>query len=163
MGAHHFVVTSEKGWAKPLEHELDLIVSTTNCSEDYPLKDYLSLLTVHGKFVSVGLPEAPFPTIRAQDFMAQGALLGASHIGNKKEVLQMLDIAAKQNIKSWIQCVPLSEAGCKEVRRLPISFLFAAANDQDRLLRMSTRARHGTATCSPTLRMQSLLEEDIRA
>lgn len=114
MGAHHFVITSEKNWAEPLRHELDLIISTTNSSDDYPLQDYLSLLTVHGKFISVGIPEAPFPQMRCQDFTSQGAFLGASHIGNKNEALQMLELAAKQNIKSWIQPIKLSDAGCKQ-------------------------------------------------
>jgi alcohol dehydrogenase (NADP+) len=127
MGAHHFVVTSEKGWAEPLQHELDLIVATTNSRADYPLKEYLSLLTVRGKFISVGLPEVPFPELRAQDFTPQGALLGASHIGSKQEVLHMLDIAVKQNIKSWIQRVPLSEAGCKQVRQRTCSVWFQYA------------------------------------
>jgi alcohol dehydrogenase (NADP+) len=115
MGAKHFVSTSAKGWNEPLKYEFDLIVSTSNCDKDFPIHEYLSLLSVNGKFITVGLPEVPLPELRAQDFMAQGSSIGASHIGSKKEALQMLDIAAKHGLKSWIQPVKLSEAGCKEV------------------------------------------------
>ena len=49
------------------------------------------------------------------DFAPNGCYFGASHIGNRPEMLSMLDLAAKQNIKSWIQTVPISKEGCAEV------------------------------------------------
>jgi alcohol dehydrogenase (NADP+) len=115
MGADHFISTAVQGWNEPLRYELDLIVSTSNCDKDFPLKEYLSLLTVHGKFVNVGLPEVPLPELRVQDFIPQGASLTATHIGNKVEAVQMLQIAAEKGLKSWIQLVKLSEDGCKQV------------------------------------------------
>ena len=51
----------------------------------------------------------------AQDFAPNGCYIGASHIGNRPEMLAMFELASKQNIKSWIQTVPISEEGCKEV------------------------------------------------
>lgn len=50
----------------------------------------------------------------AQTFAGNGCSLGASHIGNRAEMLAMLDLASKQNIKSWIQKIPISEDGCRE-------------------------------------------------
>lgn len=50
----------------------------------------------------------------AQDFAPTGCYFGASHIGNRPEMLAMLDLASKQNIKSWIQTTDISEKGCAE-------------------------------------------------
>lgn len=68
-----------------------------------------------GTFHNVGMPEDALPELRFQDFAGNQAYMGVSHIGNRTEMLEMLDLAAKQDIKSWIQEVPISEAGCKEV------------------------------------------------
>ena len=67
-----------------------------------------------GKFHCVGLGDQPLPTIMAQDFAPNGSSFGASHIGNRPEMIAMLDLASKQNIKSWIQTVPISAKGCAE-------------------------------------------------
>ena len=67
-----------------------------------------------GRFHCVGLGDEPLPTLMAQDFAPNGTYIGASHIGNRPEMLAMLDLASKQNIKSWIQEIPISEKGCAE-------------------------------------------------
>lgn len=46
--------------------------------------------------------------------MPGGYSIGASHIGNRPEMLAMLELASKQNIKSWVETIDISEAGCKE-------------------------------------------------
>lgn len=66
-------------------------------------------------FGSVGMPNSPLPTIRATDFLANGCTMGATHIGNRREALEMLELAAKNKVRSWIQTEPLSAAGCKKV------------------------------------------------
>lgn len=50
--------------------------------------------------------------MNAQDFAPNGAYFGASHIGNRPEMLAMLDLASKQGIKSWIETQPISAKGC---------------------------------------------------
>ena len=55
----------------------------------------------------------------AFDFAGNGNSIGVSHLGSRPEMLAMLDLAATQNIKSWIQTIPLSEEGCaKAVKSL---------------------------------------------
>ena len=68
-----------------------------------------------GRFHCVGFGDYPLPTLNAQDFAPNGNYFGASHIGNRPEMLAMLDLAATRNIKSWVQTVPISEKGCAEV------------------------------------------------
>ena len=60
-----------------------------------------SMLRIHGQFVTVGLPDNPLPPIQPFTFAANGALFGASHIGSKREAMEMLDLAAKKGIKPW--------------------------------------------------------------
>ena len=59
------------------------------------------MLDVHGKFISVGLPDSKFPGVNAFMFARNACFFGGSHIGSKKEALEMLDIAAKKGVKPW--------------------------------------------------------------
>lgn len=35
-------------------------------------------------------------------------------MGNRPEMEEMLELASKQNIKTWVEEIDISEAGCKE-------------------------------------------------
>lgn len=61
------------------------------------------------------MPNKPLPTIHATDFLANGCTIGATHIGNRHEALQMLDLAARKGVRSWIVKEDLTAAGCKKV------------------------------------------------
>ena len=58
-----------------------------------------STLAVNGTFRNVGLSDKPLPTMMAFDFMGGGYNIGVSHIGSRPEMLQMLELASKNNIK----------------------------------------------------------------
>lgn len=91
------------------------IVAQLTLLKKLNLPNYFSTLKVNGTFHCVGLGDHPLPTLNAQDFVPTGNYFGASHIGNRPEMIAMLDLAAKQNIKSWIEKVPISEEGCAKV------------------------------------------------
>lgn len=114
LGAKHFIVTSDESWHESLAFTFDFIINTTDAIHKFNLKNYLSTLKVMGRFHSVGFGDHPLPTLMAQDFAPNGSYFGASHIGNRPEMLAMLDLASKQDIKSWIEKVPISEKGCGE-------------------------------------------------
>ncbi|KAK5116377.1 hypothetical protein LTR62_007924 [Meristemomyces frigidus] len=119
MGAKHFVVTNEEKWFEPLAFNFDFILNTADAMHKFNMKNYLSTLKVMGRFHTVGFGDEPIPTLMAQDFAPNGCYLGASHIGNRPEMLAMLELASKQEIKSWIEEIPISEKGCAEaVRRV---------------------------------------------
>lgn len=115
MGADGFIATQDKDWNAPHEMTFDLIVNTANSLEGFDLDAYLSLLDVHGKFVSVGLPEGEGVTVRSQNFLANGCFIGASHLGSRRETLEMLQLAADKGIKTWVEEEPISEQGLKGV------------------------------------------------
>ena len=87
---------------------------SADATHKFNLKDYFGTMKVMGRFHNVGLGDHPLPEIMAQDFAGNGCYIGASHIGNRPEMLAMFDLASKQNIKSWIKKVDISEAGCAE-------------------------------------------------
>ncbi|KZS88986.1 GroES-like protein [Sistotremastrum niveocremeum HHB9708] len=109
LGADHYISTGKPDFAKSYAGALDLIISTRDVAKDMPLQDYLTMLYVHGSFITVGIPDDPLPELKSFDFLANGCKLGGSHIGSKKEALQMLDIAAKKGIKPWIEELPMKD------------------------------------------------------
>lgn len=114
MGADGFLATSEKGWNEPHKMTFDLIVNTASGSSDFALNEYLSMLDVHGRWNSVGLPGGEGSAIRNQDFIDNGCFIGTTHLGSRKEMLEMLQLAADKGIKSWVEEIPLSSEGLKQ-------------------------------------------------
>jgi len=114
LGAKDFICSKDKDWAKPWKFTFDFIINCADATDKFNLSEYFSTLKVNGTFHMVGFPDNPLPTLMAQDFAPNGCFLGASHIGNRPEMLAMLELASKQNIKSWIQTIDISEKGCKE-------------------------------------------------
>jgi alcohol dehydrogenase (NADP+) len=113
MGADGFLATADKDWNVPHKMTFDLIINTASSTENFDLAAYLSLLDVHGKWISVGLPEGSGQEVKAQDFLKNGCLIGASHLGSRKEVLSMLKLAEEKGIESWVEEIPISAEGLK--------------------------------------------------
>lgn len=119
LGASEFISTKEKpDWASEFGREkpLDIIISTAS-SNAVDIPAFLSSLSVHGRLIFVGMPEDEFKSLRSQQFAGNGALLGGSHIGSKVEALSMLDLAAKEKIKPWVEVLPMKDCG-KAIQRL---------------------------------------------
>jgi alcohol dehydrogenase (NADP+) len=145
LGADGFIATEDKDWTKPHKMTFDLIVNTASGSEGFDLSAYLSLLDVHARWVSVGLPEGEGQEVKSHMFMSNGCLIGASHLGSRKEMLRMLQLAADKNIQPWVEEIPISEAGCEEAGEntfllLPFS-LSTAQNLKTDLPNLSTVTR----------------------
>jgi alcohol dehydrogenase (NADP+) len=113
MGADGYLASADPSWNKDHIMTFDLIVNTASSNSGFNLPEYLSLLDVHGRWISVGLPEGEGQTVRTQDFLANGCLIGGSHLGSRKETLAMLDLAAKKGIKSWVETIEIGEEGLK--------------------------------------------------
>ncbi|KAG8738100.1 NADP-dependent alcohol dehydrogenase [Ceratobasidium sp. 423] len=110
LGADHFI-TTEKENMKPLHGTLDLIISTIDVADPFPLRDYLRLLFINGTFVNVGIPDAKLPQIAPFDIVANGCRLAGSLVGSKKEATEMLyqELAAKKGIHPWVEVFPMSK------------------------------------------------------
>jgi alcohol dehydrogenase (NADP+) len=117
MGADGFLATSSSpDWATPHSMTFDMLLCTASADDGFDLSAYLSLLRVHGRFVSVGLPEGEGWRVRPMALLANGCLIGAAHLGSRKETLEMLGLAAEKGIRSWVETVPVGEKGVGEAR-----------------------------------------------
>ncbi|KAK9455618.1 chaperonin 10-like protein [Dipodascopsis uninucleata] len=112
LGADGFIATAEKDWAEKHIMTFDVIVNCANSSKNFDIASYMSLMKVNGRFINVGLPEGDGFKINPFSMLKNGVLFGFSHIASRKEILKMLDIAAEQNIKPWIEKIPVGEEGC---------------------------------------------------
>jgi alcohol dehydrogenase (NADP+) len=112
LGAKHFVSSQEEGWAKPLAFEFDFVLNSADMGHKMNMKDYVSILNVNGKLNHVGLPDGPLPELQAQDFAANGAFMGTTHIGCRTEMLAMLKLVEDHKLTPYIETVGISEEGC---------------------------------------------------
>ncbi|KAF5354922.1 hypothetical protein D9756_005664 [Leucocoprinus leucothites] len=110
LGATKFVITSEPGYDESLKGSLDLIISTTDSAAAVQWETLIPLLKVHGRFIMVGIPDEDLAAFNATVFFGNGGLFGGSHIGSKKEAIEMLKLAAEKQIKPWIEVLPMKEA-----------------------------------------------------
>lgn len=108
MGAKRFVATTP-GFEKDLAMEFDLIVVTAS-SAQLPLDELLSTLDIEKKLVFVGMPETGLSNVRSQTLSGNGAAIASSHLGNRGEVLQMLQLAAEKDIKPWVTVMQMKDA-----------------------------------------------------
>lgn len=95
MGADGFLATSEEGWNIPHEFTFDILLNTASSFDGFQLKEYLSILDVHGRFNSVGLPSGDGIKVNNFDLLVNGCSLSTTSLGSREEMLEMLDIAAK--------------------------------------------------------------------
>ncbi|PRP87762.1 zinc-binding alcohol dehydrogenase [Planoprotostelium fungivorum] len=108
MGATHFINTSEQDWDQKNKRTLDLIISTSN-DESIPFDKYLNLLKPYGRMVLVGVPSNWKVEVGLWTLLINGVFIGASAIGTPVDIREMLELAAKQNIKTWIEPYPMDK------------------------------------------------------
>jgi cinnamyl-alcohol dehydrogenase len=105
LGADHFVVSKDKEQMGKIANSLDGIIDTV--SANHPLPDYLALLKLDGKLVTVGVPPEPLQ-LPTSALIFGRKLVGGSLIGGIKETQEMLDFCGKHNITSDIEEIPAS-------------------------------------------------------
>jgi alcohol dehydrogenase (NADP+) len=106
LGAHHFEVTTDPSTMKKLQGHFDFILSTISAQHDY--NQYLSLLTLNGTMVVVGVPPQP-SVVQAFSLIGKRRSIAGSLIGGIKETQEMLDYCAEHNIVSEVEVIKASE------------------------------------------------------
>ena len=106
LGAHHFVVTSDRANLKPLAGTFNFILDCV--SADHEMDMYLKLLDIDGAMVLVGLPENPI-SAKAFSLAGNNRTLAGSSIGGIKETQEMLDYCAEHNITSDVEVIPITK------------------------------------------------------
>ncbi|PHH86415.1 hypothetical protein CDD83_10274 [Cordyceps sp. RAO-2017] len=111
LGADDYIATDDdKDWVDKNLRSLDLIISTAS-SGNMPLQSYMQLLKVGGTLIQVGAPDGgELPPINAFLLIMNDIKVGGSAIGSPQDITEMLQLAAEQQIKPWVQMRPLKEA-----------------------------------------------------
>lgn len=110
MGADEFIATEEDpAWVEKHAATLDVIVCTVS-SSSMPLMQYLLLLRLDGTLVQVGAPEDGLPTINQGLLILKRLKITGSLYGSPGEIREMLQFAADQKVRAWVQEIPMKGA-----------------------------------------------------
>ncbi|KND03420.1 uncharacterized protein SPPG_00906 [Spizellomyces punctatus DAOM BR117] len=134
LGAHEFInMGGDKAEIKKYRNTLDLILCCANPrNQDWPL--YLSLLDVHGKLVIVSLPEEPL-VIPPFSLTGKQVSVVGSAIGSKAELEDMLEFAAKHDVKAQVEVLPLRDCqkAIDRVRKGDVRYRFVLDTAQAKM------------------------------
>jgi uncharacterized zinc-type alcohol dehydrogenase-like protein len=106
LGAHKFVLTSDKEQVKSVANYFDFILDTVSAEHDYNI--YLNMLKTNGKMVCVGAPPAP-AQVPAFNLILKRRSLAGSLIGGIPETQEMLDYCAEHNIVSDVEVINIKD------------------------------------------------------
>jgi len=106
LGAHHFVVTSDKEQVTAVTASFDFIIDTVSAKHDLAL--YLSLLKTNGTHICVGAPSEPYE-VPAFSLLAGRKSVAGSGAGGLPETQEMLDFCAAHNIVSDIELIAIKD------------------------------------------------------
>lgn len=104
LGAHHFVVTTDRAQTKKVKRTFDFTIDTVSAPHDFKL--YLSLLKTDGTHICVGLPSQPYEIPPFSIVDGRKSVAGSS-IGGIPETQEMLDYCAANNIVSDIEIIDI--------------------------------------------------------
>ncbi|CAI8595525.1 unnamed protein product [Vicia faba] len=104
LKADSFVVSREQDQMQAVMGTFDGIIDTVSAL--HPLIPLLGLLKNHGKLVMVGAPEKPLE-LPAFSLIGGRKIIGGSMIGGIKETQEMIDFAAKHDVKPDIEIIPV--------------------------------------------------------
>lgn len=106
LGAHKFLLTSDKAQLKGAANYFDFILDTVSAEHDYNL--YLGMLKTNGVMVCVGAPTKP-AQIPAFNLIFGRRTLAGSLIGGIPETQEMLDYCAEHNIVSDVEVIKIDQ------------------------------------------------------
>lgn len=110
LGADDFIATGEDSdQVSKLSGSLDLIISTVSGSNT-PVQQYLDLLAFQGTLVQVGAPEEGLPGLNQMPLVFKRLNITGSLVGSRKEIREMLQLAADKDIRPWTQQRSMKDA-----------------------------------------------------
>jgi len=115
LGAHHFVLTSDKEQVAAVRNHFDFIIDTVSAPHDYNM--YLGLLRTNGIQICVGVPPSPLE-IYGFSLLGNRRSIAGSGIGGIPETQEMLDYCAEHNIVSDIELIDIKDVNAAYERML---------------------------------------------
>jgi uncharacterized zinc-type alcohol dehydrogenase-like protein len=115
LGAHKFLVTSDKEQFQAAAGSFDFILDTVSAEHNY--SQYMTLLATNGVHICVGAPPTPSEIFSFSLIMGRKSLAG-SLIGGIPETQEMLDFCAEHNIVSEIELIDIKDINTAYERML---------------------------------------------
>lgn len=106
LGAHKFLLSTDKEQMKQFESYFDVLLNTVSAPHNYD--PYLSLLDFEGRMMIVGLP-AKNPSVAPFALLKNRRSITGSMIGGTKETQEMLDYCAEHNIVADVEIIPIQK------------------------------------------------------
>lgn len=106
LGAHHFVLSTDKNALKGLQNHFDFILNTVAAKHD--MNKFLNLLKLDGKMLLVGIP-AEDNSFAAGTLITKRRSIIGSMIGGIAETQEMLDYCAEKGIVSDVEVISMKD------------------------------------------------------
>jgi uncharacterized zinc-type alcohol dehydrogenase-like protein len=107
LGADHFVNTRDLGAFKKIAGSLDLLLSTVSADQDWQV--FMNSLRPKGTLCVVGVPPSPI-AVQAFSLIGGQRSLSGSPSGSPRDLYEMLDVAARHNVKAITERFPMAKA-----------------------------------------------------
>lgn len=104
LGAHHFIVSKDEEQVQSVFHSFDFVLDTV--AQDHDINPLITILRTNGTYINVGLPPKPWEISSFSLVLGNKSITG-SGVGGLKEVQDMLDFCAENNIVSDIEIIDI--------------------------------------------------------
>lgn len=108
LGAQGFVLISDPDSLAKASRSVDLLLVTADAINQ-PYDSYLGVIKTGGKLVMLGVPDDQIKISPVALLVSKVNIVGSA-IGGKKDITNMLELAAKKNVRPIIQKMAMSEA-----------------------------------------------------
>jgi alcohol/geraniol dehydrogenase (NADP+) len=127
LGAHRFVNTRETRALKEVSGSLDFIVSTVNADQDWGI--YIQALRPTGTLCFVGVPPSPI-ALQVFPLISGIRTITGSPIGSPHRIREMLDVAARHDVKAQVERFPMAKANeaIEKVKKNKVRYRAVLAN-----------------------------------
>lgn len=115
LGADHYAATGDKDFVEKFADTLDIVVNTGSSFSGSSVNDILKLLKPRGKLVFITAPPASeMITLSPFSLLLNNTSIQGSSIGPPSEIEYMLQLAADNNIKPWVETIDINEKNLGE-------------------------------------------------
>jgi uncharacterized zinc-type alcohol dehydrogenase-like protein len=127
LGAHNFVNTLDTGALKKVGNSYDLILATVSADQDF--QSFINALRPKGTLVVLGASPSPLQIAGFSLISGQKAIAG-SPTGSPHDLREMLDVAARHNVKAITESFRMKDANeaVKRVKKNQVRYRAVLAN-----------------------------------
>ena len=128
LGAHHFVNTRESKAMKEVSGSQDFILNTANADQDWGV--FIQTLRPTGTLCFVGVPPSNI-SVHAFPLISGIRTITGSPIGSPQRMREMLDVAARHDIRATIEGFPMAKANeaIEKVKKNKVRYRAVLANE----------------------------------